>query len=152
MWLAQKKKRVRVKGHFSSLIFNARSSAHPSPTRPTVWGSGFNCPPIFPSLPLLRPPRLPLTGDGVFPPFFGVPYSAKILVGFRHPHFFFPSSPEIFIHHHQPYSTAVPPTRRQHCHYTCLFHKATLTTPSRGRNTPLPTDAEFQRTKLPDGF
>jgi hypothetical protein len=112
IWLAQtgerEREREREKGHFSFLIFNSRSSL-PSPTRPTVWGFGvqrstFNCPPIFPSLPLHRPPSQPLTGDGVLPSFFGVPYSSKILVGFRHPHFFFsiesrnlyPSPPALF--------------------------------------------------------
>ena len=54
--------RKRENGHFSFLIFNARSS----------WGPGFTSSSTLPSLPLLRPPRQSQTGGGVFPSCFGV--------------------------------------------------------------------------------
>ena len=70
-------------------------------------------------------------------------------VGCRYPHFLSIESRNL---HPSPsalfnYSSLHPPPI--HLHHTCLFYKATLKTPSRGRNTSLPTDAKFQRRKLP---
>jgi hypothetical protein len=133
-------------GHFS-FIFNARSSL---PTRLVLPTVSFNSPPIIFHLSSV-PPRQPLRGDGVFPSFSASRRRRKYSLDFNAPTFSSHRVPKSFIRHHQPYSTAVPRTRCQHCQYTRTFHKATLTTPSRRSQHVKPTDAKFQRTKPSDG-
>ena len=151
-WLRQSEKgEGRRKGEENAGISHSFSMpAHPSQLALVLPAVSFNSPPNFFHLSSV-PPRQPLRGDGVSPSFSASRRQRKYSLDFNTPTFSSHRVPKSFIRHHQPYSTAAPRTRCQHCQYTRTFHKATLTTPSRRSQHVKPTDAKFQRTKPSDG-